>query len=252
MAKKLKLNGIDEEVPILNKDGKIDSSQYESGVSQEEFDSLSNRVSILEGYTAEDMAFAKHYQAIIDSTNSMTGAFPSDFFTINAGESGFDKITTNWNFLKLLDVSNVTSFEFAFLGASTLTNLSGLANWNVSKSTSFQSIFMNCASLSDGSGIENWVINSNILAGFFTNCSNLKIANVDILKATTSANISALCYNCVLLESLTLKCSQFIEVNSFFTPLDNVPTSCKIYVPNEFVSAYQSGVIWSDYNIIGY
>ncbi|MFI3329112.1 MAG: leucine-rich repeat protein [bacterium] len=200
MAKKLKLNGIDEEVPILNEDGKIDSSQYESGVSQEEFDSLSNRVSILEA-SPEDIDMANHYQAIIDSTKKCNGSSSTgDFFTINAGDNGFDKDSTNWNFLNLLDFSEVSSTYFMFYNCTSLTKI-------VMKRLGVHTAGYECAYMFYGcTNLEDVVIEDGTpitLANMFYGCTNLKNVTLGVDTSRVSS-VNSMFRDCVNLETLPM------------------------------------------------
>lgn len=131
----------------------------------------------------EQLALLSHYQAVIDKNKKMVGLYTSStsyssFFKLNAGSSGYVEGVTSLDFVEHLDVSEVTTMEYAFVGCSLVTSLN-LKRWDVSKVVTMKHMFSRFSTLTELKGIENWdVSNVETMMSMFTYCNSLE--SIDI------------------------------------------------------------------------
>ncbi len=193
--------------------GDIPFSEYPSKIKQ------IGQIVIPEEYRA----FVEHYQAIIDETNECKGWYTSssdrgDWFTLNAGDSGFDVETTDWEILKYLDFSNVTSTERMFYYCTTLINMPSINTSDklISTSRMFQST----------SNLESVEVfdTSNV-----TDMSNMfystKIIKVPLIDTSSVENMSSFVWLCTDLTTFpTLDFSNVINMKGTFNSCTNLTT----------------------------
>ncbi len=113
---------------------------------------------------------------------------------VNAGSDldgffyGYSSLTdisglADWN------TGSVTSMNQMFRGCNKLENVNALAEWNTINVTRLSSMFMNCSSLTNLDGLKKWdTTNVTTLGGMFMNCSSL--TNLDGLENWNTTNVT--------------------------------------------------------------
>lgn len=127
--------------------------------------------------STEQLSLLNHYQAIIDDTSLASGAPSASFFAINAGTSGYIEEETSLEFIKFLDMSEVTEMSNMFRDLSNVTSLD-ISFWDTSNVTTFNRMFSGCSSLTS-LDLSSWNISNAAMINYmFENCSSLTSLNI--------------------------------------------------------------------------
>lgn len=138
---------------------------------------LPTTISLASKYSSIGLCNMSYFMSIDDTVSSSckveTITFPSNFVT-----------------------SNVTTFEYAFSGCSSLTS-TDLSKFDVSKCISFLSMFYNCTSLSSLGDISGWNVSKGINLGqMFKNCINLVFPDLSTWSLINASSMDSMFYCC--------------------------------------------------------
>jgi surface protein len=143
----------------------------------------------------------------------------------------------------LYDTRNVTNMNSMFYGCTALTEVPSFDTSNVKN---IGSMFYGCTSLIVAPALNTK--NATDMSSMFRNCSKLK--SVKFVKADSATSFSYCFDGCTSLELVDFRGASFYPSMSSTTAFRDVPSSCKVVIPDRLYDKWTNATNWSAINVI--
>lgn len=143
----------------------------------------------------------------------------------------------------LYDTRNVTNMNSMFYGCTALTEVPSFDTSNV---TDIGSMFYGCKSLIVAPALNTK--NATDMSSMFRKCTNLK--SVKFVKSDSATSFSYCFDGCTSLELVDFRGASFYPNMSSTTAFRDVPSSCKVVIPDSLYDKWTNATNWSAINVI--
>lgn len=140
-----------------------------------------------------------------------------------------------------MDVSNVTTLNYAFSSCYYLVNLD-ITGWNTSKVTNMDSMFYYCNRLENIKLSSFDTQNVTNMSNMFNNCSQLKELDLSNSNTSNVTNMNNMFGNCFRLMKLDIRKFSFAKVTLNSKMFSGVPANCEIIVADDEARNWILGV----------